>query len=309
MLTPFHQLTVLAPILPVLLLEDLCRYLLFRRQRPKAAAVIDGVWAAVSCGGFFYLLHHPSSRMAILVWGLGGLLGAVAGFAVARLRIAPVREAIDWWRGELWVSSRWLTIEAVLFHTDQELTAFGFTAMAGAAAFGDWQITESLLGVAAFLNVGLIVMSVTHFSRGVGDRRTATYVSLSSVIFVALLTTALVLIAPHLIPLLYSKHVHLPASMIIPTGVFLGMGSAATGPIALLRARRTEKVLPLARAVALIGFSPAAVLVAHRSFTAALWILAAGACAYFIVVAFPAYRSPDTRPNVDPDLVLANGSA
>ena len=34
---------------------------------------------------------------------------------------------------------------------------------------------------------------------------------------------------------------------------FLAMGSAATGPIALLRAQRTERTLPLARAVSFVS--------------------------------------------------------
>jgi len=293
--SPYHQLVVLAAVLPALLLEDICRYLLFRRQRPAAAAIVDGVWALTSFVGFFYLVHHATSRTAIVVWGLGGLLATITGLVVARLSLAPIRASLRWWRAELWRSSRWLTLESSLFHADQQLTAFGFVAMAGKGLFGDWQVTQSLLGIAAFLNVGLIVMSVTHMSREVGDRRTALVASVTSLTFVILLTGALVLAKSELLRILYRDHVHISTATILASGVFLAMGSAATGPIALLRAQRTEKVLPLARGVALVLFSPLAVIVARHNFTAALWILAGGAATYLAIVAGAAARRPDAH--------------
>ena len=293
-LTPFHQLAVLAPFLPALLLEDLFRYLFFRRMRPGLAVACDAVWVLVSYAGFVYLLAQPSIHTAVLIWGLGGLAGATTGLLIARTGFAPIGESVHWWRTQLWRSSRWLTLESLFFHADQEITAFGFTAVAGAAVFGEWQIAQSLLGLAVFVNAGLSIMTVTHLSHNTSDRRRAVLVSILSAGFVLLVTAAVCVGSTPLIRLLYGSRVSVPLGTIAATGLTLALGAAATGSIALLRARRDERTLPLARGVSLLLFTPAAVVVASRNFTAALYVLAAGAFVYLTIVA----RAAFVRPNV-----------
>lgn len=283
-----HPLVWLAFALPGMLLEDALRYLLFRRGRVGAAALVDATWAAVSISGFLVLVHHPTTNMAFVIWGAGGLLGSVVGLRATRLRPAPLAASLTWWRAHVWTGSRWLAIESVIFHMDQLVTGFGLAFMAGKAAFGEWQITESLLGVAAFLNVGLLVTGITHMSRVGNDRRTAWVSSLSGFGFVVFLTGALVVVREPLTQFLYDGNVDLAVSTIVATGAFLALGSASSGPISVLRAGRNERPLPIARAVAFLAFSPVAVLVAGHSFTAALWILAAGSLAYLMVVTWAA---------------------
>ena len=289
LVSPYRQLVALAPFLPLLLLQDLARYLLFRRGRPGTAACIDAVWALCSAGAFVALLAQPGSHRAIVLWGSGGALAAVTAVAVARLRPAPILRSLRWWRSELWSSSRWLTLESSLFHADQQLTAFGITAMAGRAAFGSWQITQSLLGVAAFLNLGVVVTVITHLSDGRGGRRTSILASAVTFGFVVLLTVTLVVVREPLLRVLYDGRVDLSISQILATGAFLAMGSAATGAISVLRAARAERTLPLARGLALLAFSPVAIIVSRHHFIAGLWLLAAGAATYFAVVARAAW--------------------
>ncbi len=290
LLTPFHQLAVLAPLLPALLLEDLFRFMFFRRMRPGLAVACDAVWVAASCIGFVRLQSTPSITAAITIWGLGGLAAAMTGMLLARIGLAPVRESLRWWKRQLWPSSRWLTLESLFFHADQELTAFGFTAVAGATVFGQWQIAQSLLGLAVFVNAGLSIVSVTHLSRHNSDRRTAILASILSAAFVLVVTATLFAASSPLLRLLYGHRVTVPLTTIVGTGLILIMGAAATGPVALLRARRDERTLPLARGVALVLFTPAAVAVASRSFPAALFVLAGGGLTYLLIVARAAFR-------------------
>ena len=303
-LTKYHQLALLAVFLPALLLEDLYRFLLFRRGRTAAAIVVDGTWVAISCLALPYLIAHASPHTAILVWGFGGTAACIVGGFVCRVRFARPTPSYRWWREHLWCSSRWLTLEAILFHIDQQVQAFGFVAIAGSAAFGHWRLALALLGLAVFIDAGVRIVGVTHLSRHHGDRRTALQASVASATFTLAITAVLLVTEPVIVPLLYGDHVHVPRMIILICGIYLAASSAATGPLSVLRGQHRERPMPIARGVSLIVFTPLALFVARTDFQAALIIITAGSIAYTAIVAWAAFAPSNVvAPQVTPTQV------
>jgi O-antigen/teichoic acid export membrane protein len=289
--TSYQQLTLLAVFIPPLLLEDLYRFLLFRRGRTGAAIIVDGTWVLVSCLSLPYLVTHASPHAAILIWGCGGTAACIVGGIVAGARFARPAPSYRWWREHLWCSSRWLTLEATLFHIDQQVQAFGFLAIAGSAAFGHWRLALALLGLAVFIDAGVRIVGVTHLSRHTRDHRTAVQASAVSAAFTLALTAVVLVAEPVIVPLLYGDRVHVPRSVILICGIYLAASSAATGPLSVLRGQQRERPMPVARAVSLIVFTPLALLAARHDFEAGLWIITAGAVTYTAIVSWAAFAT------------------
>lgn len=71
-------LLALAAVLPLLLVQDMWRYL-FVVDRPAAALAIDLVWLAVVAAAMPLAPDDASIAWFVLAWGLGGIVGAVLG--------------------------------------------------------------------------------------------------------------------------------------------------------------------------------------------------------------------------------------
>jgi len=300
-LTPYRQLALIALLFPALLLEDALRYLFFRRLQHATAAVLDGVAAITSLSAFVILPSHPTTRYALLIWGAGNVLACVVGLIALGFRPASPRAAVAWWRTALWPSSRWLGLEAFLYNIDLQAQAFGFTALAGAAAFGTYEVASALVGACAFLNTGVTVFVVSHVSRG-SERglRTATYASLVSFAGAWIVTGALLATSSFVVKLVLAHQNAVPNGMILVTGAIMSTVGLAGGMQALLRARRTERTLPVARGICVALCAPAAVVASAHSIELALWILAGEGLMYAIILAFAAVRGEASAVVAEP---------
>jgi len=283
---------LLAPLLLLVLVEDACRFLLFRNGRHSLAAVIDGIWFAVSCTAFIVLRSNPDATAALAVWGAGGALAALTGLALLRFRPTGIGTAVSWWRANLWPSSRFLVLETSFFQADQQIVAFGFTAMAGAAMFGTYQLAGSLVGLSIMVTTGIAVVAVSRFTHGEGTQiKAAATVSLVSFGCVAAVTLAFTALSVPLVRLLYGDHVTIPKGTILATGAIYAGAAAAGGVHALLRSRRTEAVLPVARGIGLVVFVPIAIVVSGHHFDLALWVLAMEGAFFLLITWMAALRA------------------
>ena len=265
----------LAVVLVPVLLQDAERYVLFRNGRHAVAALLDGLWLVTSCAVFLVLPSHPTAEVALAMWGVGGACAAVLGLLLLRTPPVGLRVSYFSWRDHLLPSSRWLVLETVLFQVDQQVLAFGFTALVGAAVFGTYQLAGSLVGVAITVTTGISVVAVSRFTHGRGSQfREAAIVTAVSFSLVALVTLVFAMTSDFVTGLLYGDDVVIPASIIIPTGAIYATVASAGGVHALLRARRTERVLPLARAITFAIFVPVALVVSAHDFPLALWVVA-----------------------------------
>ena len=78
-------LLALAVVLPALLLQDSCRMALFAIGRPRAAAALDAVWAAIMVALLVLLVAAEQNRVEWLIigWGLGAFGSALLGLRAA----------------------------------------------------------------------------------------------------------------------------------------------------------------------------------------------------------------------------------
>ena len=289
-MTSFHPLCLLGIVLPGVLAQDAFRYLFFRNLRPTGAVLLDGLWVLGSGVSFVLLRHDPSSDLAILLWGGSGVIGAVVGATVLDVRAAPLRDSFRWWRSSLWRSSRWLTLEAALYNLDLQIQAFGFTLLAGAAAFGTLQVAGSLVGVAFFVTTGATTVLLTHFA---GERRPgpkdALRVSVINFLAIAMVTAVLLGTSTQVVHLLYGNRIAVPRLLILAVGINNALLGASGGAYAYLLAKRREQEIPLAR-LALLVFAPIAVVVSHSDFQLAMWILDGSAAAQLVILSWAAHR-------------------
>ncbi|GAA3518702.1 hypothetical protein GCM10022234_12740 [Aeromicrobium panaciterrae] len=129
---------VLAVCIPLLILQDLGRYLGFAMQRPARALVLDVVWLVLVLAGTGVLILTDSDRLWVFIAVWAGS-GAAAGLIMLwQLRTSRIRLSLDWLR-ETW-SDSWRYLAAYTAAGGSALlTAVLTTAIAGAKAMGGIQ--------------------------------------------------------------------------------------------------------------------------------------------------------------------------
>ena len=141
-------LLVLAPLLPVLLLQDYWRAVAYFRREPHKALVNDVAFTAMQLALFalFISLGAKSTSWFLLAWGLGAGVGAVLGFV--QFSVRPLaRGGVDVIR-TLWPNSRWLAADfTTQFLADQAYLLL-VVVIVGKFKFGGLRAASSLMGPA-----------------------------------------------------------------------------------------------------------------------------------------------------------------
>lgn len=162
----------LGALMPLLLLQDLGRYLAISTQRPLRAIVLDGLWIGLEVGGFALLLVSgmASFETCVVVWAAAGALSGLGTFAHAGLpRVSDLSFA--------WLRSRWdFSWRSFASNTiTQVATLVGFSAVAaisGGAAVGALRAANLLTRPGSTLLEGIVRSSVADMARERPDNRT-----------------------------------------------------------------------------------------------------------------------------------------
>lgn len=150
----------LAPWIPSLLVQDYCRSMAFRLQRPSRALVSDVVFAVVQGTATLglFMLHVGSVSAFLASWGIGASAGALVGLGQAHIRVTG-RGGIAHLRA-LWPRSRWFLAEFGTAFPSSQGYLLLLPVLLGTAEFGMFRAGASLIGpvVVIFLaggNAGL----------------------------------------------------------------------------------------------------------------------------------------------------------
>ncbi len=141
--------------LPLLLLNDMLRYVNFRNATPGGAALMDLVWLLVQVGGL--VLLERSGHMSVLTGTLGWTLGAAIALAIglARLRVLPgVQATRSFLREQRGVSAR-LVVDSLLTAGSTYLVPSVVAAISGLAAAGALRAGQTLMGGVSIMVMGL----------------------------------------------------------------------------------------------------------------------------------------------------------
>lgn len=229
---------VLAVAAPVVLIQDVGRYVAVATQRPMTALGSDLSWLAVLLvvlGVDLVSKWEPSISWALALWGLGGVLALTM---VSRLLVPPLFRKLVGWIGRD-ARRAHLLIDSVMAAGVPLLIAVSVTAFASAAVLGSLRGASTLLSPLniAITSVGLALIPEAARRDGRGARRVMAWASGLLVVVTVLWALALLVLPDQmgtdLLGTIWSPAVH-----VLPVAALEYLGLAAwTGAGSFFRAR------------------------------------------------------------------------
>jgi O-antigen/teichoic acid export membrane protein len=136
---------MLAPWIPVLVVQDYWRWIGFMSRRPGRALANDIVFNCIQGGAFAALLivHDYSIGLIIGAWGLGGLTGAVYG--LFQYRVRPRRAGGLALLIERWHLSKWLAGDTLVLNFASQIYIVLAGVFLGPVGLGQLQAARTLV--------------------------------------------------------------------------------------------------------------------------------------------------------------------
>lgn len=245
-----NALLVLGACLPLLVLQDLGRYLGFATHRPSASLVLDLVWLALVlvAVGVLALADLSSLTWFIVAWAGSG---AIAGLLVfVQYRITRVHFSLSWLR-ETWAYSWRYLVSFVATQGAALLTSVGVGAVAGARALGAVRGAILLTRPVGMVQAASIAAGTAEISRLVpGSPEVRRHVNRTTILTtgLALANMAVLLVLPDALGRLAlgatwepTQRLLLPATVqIVMLGLVCGTRAGLTGMRAVKKTVRID---------------------------------------------------------------------
>lgn len=275
-----NALLVLAGCLPLLVVQDVGRYLGFALERPMRAVLLDAVWLVVMVAGVAALYATGTHSLTWLVAAWAGS-GAAAGlFVCAWSSPREVHLGLGWLRHTWSVGWRFLVSYAAM-----QTSALGMSseigAIAGAKALGGVQGTLVLVRPFTTFQVAAMTHWMGEVARCAGRRRRVWGHALAGsgvTAAVAAANLAVMLVLPNRVGETLLGASWQPARpLLLPAAVQIVILGLLTGPqTALLGLRAMNKVIAVGITTTVLSLIAAGVGAALGGAKGALWLVAAG---------------------------------
>lgn len=285
-ITSSAMFMVLGPILPVVIGQDLIRYVLFRDHRPRAAALLDGLWVLASAIGFWVILRSGSPIIALAAWGTGGALSLVVGAATTGTRLASILDSFRWWKREARQLGGHLGAESIVYTIADGLATIGIAATLGARALGSLKATEIVLSPSTLALTALNLFLVPRLVRigNFNGLRHAVEVSALGAFLGLVSVAGLVVVSPALSDLLYGGSIALERTLVLPLGARIIFSAGSVGIVALLKAQKQGRAIVVARiGWGVIGLPVVLILSALGGLVWAAWGFALQSACYTVL--------------------------
>ena len=190
-------LVVLGVCTPLLVVQDLGRYLAFATQRPSRAVVMDVTWLVLLVAAVVPLFLTGTHSLAWLIAAWAGS-GAAAGLLVfAQAGVRGIRLGFAWLRHTWGFSWRYL-ISYTAAQGGVLAAASVVGAIAGARALGGMQGAVLLLRPCVTVQIAVAAGTIGHVARAHGSDVIRRYVRHASLLTTAaaLVNTAIILALP-----------------------------------------------------------------------------------------------------------------
>lgn len=173
-------LLVLAPFVPVLLLQDFWRVAAFSRDDGRLAFLNDLAWAVVQVAALLLLwaLDAFTAPTAMAAWALGGLAGMLVGFRQFHLRPYLSGSSGAWVKKTLQLGG-WLGVARGMQAASLNFTFVLIGAVAGLGALGELRAVYTLFGPVATVSRAMQLPALAQMSRGEGHARDRAVLSYS----------------------------------------------------------------------------------------------------------------------------------
>jgi O-antigen/teichoic acid export membrane protein len=254
-------LVVMAVCVPLLVMEDLGRYLGFSRQEPRFALLLDTVWLVLVCVALVPVIALDAES---LVWfvGVWAGSGAVAGLLVLwRFRHDRIRPGFGWMR-ETWDYSWRYLLSYSATQGAALVSSVGLGVIAGARALGGLRGALLLTRPMMTFQAAAVAAGTAEVSRlGEGEdgalrRHVSRTTVMTSLVAIANLIGMLV-VPDELGRLVLGATWEVAQPLLLPAGiqlVFLGLISGTRSALLGMRAiRKTVRIDVAMTVLVLVG--------------------------------------------------------
>jgi O-antigen/teichoic acid export membrane protein len=270
-------LIVLGACLPLLVLQDVGRYLGYATQRPVRALVLDSVWLVLVLVCVSVVVTGDRRTLTTFIAAWAGT-GAISGLIVfAWYDIRQVRFGLAWLKDTWSLGWRYL-----VSYLSLQGTALGMAsevgAVAGARALGGVQGALLLVRPFTTFQVAASAATIGEVARAAGERNRIwrpVIVNTALATGVAGLNVLLMLLLPDRVGrMVIGDSWHLAKPLLFPVGVQILLIALLTGPQAALlgqRAMRKAMAINVAYSVLILVAAPTGALLGGAK--GAMWMV------------------------------------
>jgi len=267
---------VVALWLPVALVQDFWRTVLFRDGRARAAAANDGLWLVVM-GILAPFAWSIGDDWAIVgCWGVGALVAALVGVVQTGYIPIAIGAASRWWRQEAWSLGRWLALGSITYSLATYGTVLMLVALLGGTAFGGLRAVQSLFSPLSLLGPAIALPGLPALVRA---RAESSHAARLLTLYLSCAVTALTMLyvivftlSPGLLTVVFGEQFTRFHTIVLPIGLSQIVAATATGFPLLLKAQSRGRALLFAQLVGLVAtlaILPA--LASTRGLTGVAW--------------------------------------
>lgn len=325
---PLRQALIIVGLgLPVLVLQDVARYICFARRDAFGAALFDLSWVIGFAAAVAVMAlvegELPGATLTLVAWVIGAACGCL--MAAWRFRVIPHPMAGMAFVRRDWRRSARYGLDWVALGGSLQLGYYVLGATAGLAVVGNLRAGMLLLGPLNIIVVGAVMVAVPelvrHRSRtGSSLMRPALLLSGAVEVITIAWFVMVAVLPPDVLTKVLGDAAVGARSLLLPLFIMTSATTMAQGPLLALRAtgdtragtRATAPVAPLY----LLGGTIGAALLGGASGAALGWAVAAGASGLLAVwqLRSVAPHTPLDRLVIDPldvvpPLVVADGDS
>jgi O-antigen/teichoic acid export membrane protein len=154
----------IAPWLPLLVLQDFWRSVLFLNRRARSAVVNDAVWA-LGLLAAVPLLEIRNLAGLTAFWAAGGALAAVVGIVQVRCDNVGFRKGFVWWLDSARRCGVWFGLDHVAYSVIAQGSVFIIAGVGGAHAAGGVRAITVLLAPIGVLSAGAAATGLPLLAR------------------------------------------------------------------------------------------------------------------------------------------------
>lgn len=289
-------LLVVLPWLLPSMVQDFWRAILFRDDRPRAAAFTTS-FRLLTMLLLAPLAWAVGNDVAVAAaWGAGFLAASVVGFVQTRLVPARIPAAVAWWRTSAWPFGRWLVAQESVFTVANYAITFALIGLIGAYAVGGLRAAETAFAPLSLLAPAIALPGLPALTRA-ADRgylaawQLALRLTLATVALTVLYFAVMFVIGEALLVLLYGGDFRQFSSLVVPIGMWQIVAASALGFTLLLNSTRRGHALLICGIVnSCAQLVLITVLAWTNGLTGAAWGLAAGTAVGAVVTILFARR-------------------
>ena len=297
-----------APWIPIAMVQDLWRFVLFRDGRNAGAVLNDFSWVVGMLVALPLALSVHTDWAMVGAWGFGAFVGVVVGEIQTRLLPLTPRGSWRWWRAEAWPIGKWFALDRAASNVGTQGTVFILAPLLGASALGGLKATNSVFAPLSVLGPAITLPGLPSMTRAYQRslhtaRSLAGRLSLTIGGLTALYTVALAAGGGAALTFLFGDRFTQFTTLIVPVAVGQLLAAAGIGYIILLKASTSGRALVMAHVISTAGTLVVTPILAVRyGVTGAAWGLAIGYGLESIAVIWYALRVP----KYDPETVRLN---